>query len=56
MSFHNTTETQCFTNNEWQNYLAFLVNITDHLNNWNWSCREATNCSKMCAAMLLLSK
>src|SRR6218665_3205316 len=35
MSRLHTTEIQCLTNNECQNYLAFLVNITCHLNNGN---------------------
>jgi len=35
MSRLHTTETQCLTNNERQNYLAFLVNIIGHLNSWN---------------------
>jgi len=30
------TETQCLTNNECQNYLAFFVNITGHLNDVNF--------------------
>ena len=48
------TERECLTNNEWLNDLAFLVDITGHLNNLNVQLQESnklfTNLCNYCAS------